>query len=88
VPDQPAANYSRLARLDSTGLIWLLRGRPVIVLTSTEAAIRCPSGATLTYRRQNKPTPAEIVSGTLAVAQIGKTIVTPAVAEFAKEATP
>jgi hypothetical protein len=28
VPVRPAPNYSRLSRLDHTGLIWLLRGRP------------------------------------------------------------
>jgi len=55
VPERPAANYDRLARLDDTGLIWLLRGRPVIA--ATEAVMRCPSGAMLTYRRQNEPTP-------------------------------
>jgi hypothetical protein len=53
-PDRPAANYSRLSRYDETGLIWLLRGRPVIILTATEAVMRCHSGATLTYRR-NEP---------------------------------
>ena len=54
VPERPAANYSRSSRLDDTGLIWLLRGRPVIALTETTAAIR---GATamLTYRKLNKP---------------------------------
>jgi hypothetical protein len=63
VPKQPAANYARLSRLDNTGLIWLLRGRPVIALTATEAAIRCPSGATLKfYRRTEAPPAAEIVS--------------------------
>jgi hypothetical protein len=54
-PEQPAANYSRLARVDDMALPWLLRGRPVIVLTSTEAVMRCPSGATLTYRRRIEP---------------------------------
>ena len=52
VPDRPAANYDRLARLDHAGLVWLLRHRPVIVLTSTEAIMHCRSGASLTYRRQ------------------------------------
>jgi hypothetical protein len=28
VREQPAANYSRLSRVDDIGLIWLLRGRP------------------------------------------------------------
>jgi hypothetical protein len=41
---RPAANYSRLSRLDDTGLSWLLRSRPVVALTKTTAAIR---GATL-----------------------------------------
>jgi hypothetical protein len=59
VPDQPAPNYDRLGRVDDMGLIWLLRGRPIIALTATEAIIRCYSGATLKYRR-TEPTPAEI----------------------------
>jgi hypothetical protein len=54
VPEHPAVNYRRLSRYDETGLIWLLRGRPVVALTATEAAMRCPSGATLMYRRQSK----------------------------------
>jgi hypothetical protein len=57
VPERPAANYSRLSRLDSTGLIWLLRGRSVIALTATEAVMRCESGATLTYRRHDRLAP-------------------------------
>jgi hypothetical protein len=57
VPERPASNYSRLARLDDMGLLWLLRGRPVVTLTATEAAYRCPSGATLTYRREHTLTP-------------------------------
>jgi hypothetical protein len=55
VPERPAGNYSRLSRLDHAGLIWLLRGRPVIALTAAEAVMRCQSGATLTYRKLNKP---------------------------------
>jgi hypothetical protein len=54
VPERPAASYSRLSRLDETGLIWLLRGRPVVMLTATKAVMRCQSGANLTYRK-NKP---------------------------------
>ena len=54
VPERPAANYSRLSRYDHTGLIWLLRGKPVIALTASEAAIRADSGAPTVYRRQNK----------------------------------
>jgi hypothetical protein len=65
VPEQPAANYSRLSRLDDMGLLWLLRGRPVITLTATEAAYRCPSGAILKFCRPIKPT-AEIAKRAMA----------------------
>ena len=54
VPERPAANYSRLSRLDETGLIWLLRSRPVVALTETTAAIQGAT-AVLTYRKLNKP---------------------------------
>jgi hypothetical protein len=47
-PEQPAANYSRLSRLDDMGLIWLLRGRPIVELAPMEAIIRCHRGAHLT----------------------------------------
>jgi hypothetical protein len=54
VPERPVPSYRRLSRYDSTGLIWLLRGRPVIALTETAATILAPSGANLTFRRVNK----------------------------------
>ena len=54
-PNQPAANYRRLSRYDLTGLIWLLRGRPVVALTEATAAIQHRRGSITTYRRQNKP---------------------------------
>ena len=57
VPEQPTVNYSRLSRLDETGLIWLLHGRPVIALTQTAATILAPSGASLMYHRRNQPAP-------------------------------
>ena len=60
VPEQSAPNYDRLARLDDLGLIWLLRGRPIVELTSTEAVICCPSGATLKFYRRTKPAQAGI----------------------------
>jgi hypothetical protein len=53
-PERPAANYSRLSRYDETGLIWLLRGRPVVALTATTAAIQAAAAA-VTYRKLNKP---------------------------------
>jgi hypothetical protein len=46
-----------LSRYDETGLVWLLRDRAVVALTATEAVMRCPSGSTLMYRRQNEPAP-------------------------------
>ena len=54
VPAQPAPTFRRLARYDTTGLIWLLQGRPVIALTETEAAIQS-AGATVMYRKHRKP---------------------------------
>jgi hypothetical protein len=55
VPPRPSANYRRPSRYDLTGLLWLLRGRPVVALTTTTAAIQAPSEAILTYRRHRKP---------------------------------
>jgi hypothetical protein len=64
VPEQPAPNYDRLARLDDMGLLWLLRGRPVVELTSMEAVIRCHSGATVKFYRPTEPVPpTEITNG-------------------------
>jgi hypothetical protein len=54
-PAKPHPSYSRLSRYDATGLIWLLRGRPVIALTEATAAIQNPTGAVTVYRRFNKP---------------------------------
>jgi hypothetical protein len=55
VPDKPAPNYRRLSRYEETGLIWLLRGRPVVALAEGTAAIENPTGATTVYRKNNKP---------------------------------
>lgn len=55
VPDKPAPSYQRLSRYDLTGLIWLLRGKPVVALTTDTAAIQNPTSATTVYRRLNKP---------------------------------
>jgi hypothetical protein len=56
VPTNPHPSYSRLSRYDTTGLIWLLQGQPVIALTTTTAAIKKrTTGNVLTYRRYNKP---------------------------------
>jgi hypothetical protein len=49
----PARGAAR--RYDETGLIWLLQGRPVVAMTASEAVIRGHSGATVTYRKFNKP---------------------------------
>ena len=39
------------SRYDTMGLVWLLRGRPVVALTASTATILLRSGSTLTYRR-------------------------------------
>jgi hypothetical protein len=54
VTELPAPTFRRLSRYDSTGLIWLLQGRPVIGLTETEAAIQS-AGAAVMYRKLRKP---------------------------------
>jgi hypothetical protein len=48
-------NYRRLSRYDETGLIWLLRGRPVVALSDATAAIEQSTGAVTIYRKNNKP---------------------------------
>ena len=55
IPEKPAPNYPRLSRYDETGLIWLLRGRPVVALSDATAAIEQPTGAVTIYRKNNKP---------------------------------
>ena len=55
VPINPTPNYRRLSRYDKMGLIWLLRGRPVVALTRAAAAITNPTGAILMYHRNNTP---------------------------------
>jgi hypothetical protein len=62
-PEKPAPNYRRLSRYDQTGLIWLLRGRSVVELTTTAATLRCPNGAHLTYRRRSEPALAGAANG-------------------------
>lgn len=54
-PDEPHPSYRRLSRYDATGLIWLLRGRPVLALTENTAAVESTTGAVTVYRRHNKP---------------------------------
>jgi hypothetical protein len=53
-PDKPAAGYSRLARYDATGLVWLLRGRRVCALTERSAAIKNRTSGTVTHFRRGK----------------------------------
>ena len=55
VPDKPAPSYRRLARYDLTGLVWLMRGRPVVALTTDTAAIQSVAGTVTVYRKHNKP---------------------------------
>ena len=53
-PDQPTPGDRRLSRYDEMGLIWLLRGRPVLALTEGTAAIDSPIGTVIIYRRYKK----------------------------------
>jgi len=64
VTARPGPKYQPLSRYDQTGLIWLLRGRPVIALTAMEAIMCCQSGATLVYGRQNQLAPGLIFDST------------------------
>ena len=54
-PEHPRPSYSRLSRLDATGLVWLLQGRSVVALTETTAAIQSATGNVTVYRKHNKP---------------------------------
>jgi hypothetical protein len=55
-PQHAKLTFNPLSRYDETGLIWLLRGRRVVALTESTAAIEKPaSGAVTMYRRHNKP---------------------------------
>jgi len=55
IPEKPSPSYRRLSRYDETGLVWLLRGRPVCALTELTAAIQSLTGAISIYRKLNKP---------------------------------
>jgi hypothetical protein len=55
VPEKPSPTYRRLSRYDETGLVWLLRGRPVVALTEGSAVIENCGGALTIYRKFNKP---------------------------------
>ena len=57
VPGHSTPSFNRLARYDEIGLIWLLSGREVGALTEATAAIRSPTGAITSYRKNNRPTP-------------------------------
>ena len=54
-PSNPHPSYSRLSRYDCTGLIWLLRGNPVVAMAENTAAVQHKSGSITNYRKLNKP---------------------------------
>ena len=54
--ERPARNFGRPSRDGSTGLIWLVQGRPVFGVTETQAAIQS-AGALESYRRPNSRAP-------------------------------
>jgi hypothetical protein len=51
-PERPSPLYRRLSRLDTTGLIWLLHGRPVTTLTADAAVIATSDSGRLTFYRR------------------------------------
>jgi hypothetical protein len=51
IPERPAPNYRRLSRYDLTGLIWLLRGRPVVGIGADEAVMATPGSGQLTFTK-------------------------------------
>lgn len=55
LPTRPRPSYRRLSRYDETGLIWLLRGRPVLALSEHTGVIENTTGSITIYRRHNKP---------------------------------
>jgi hypothetical protein len=55
VPQYYGPTYRRLSRYDATGLIWLLRGRPVVALSASAAEIQGQAGAITRYRKHLKP---------------------------------
>jgi len=55
VPENSTASYRRLSRYDETGLVWLLRGRPVVALRVATAAIEHKTGVITIYRKNHKP---------------------------------
>jgi len=55
VPEELHPSYRRLSRYDQTGLIWLLRGRTVVALTESTAAVESATGNVTVYRKHNKP---------------------------------
>jgi hypothetical protein len=54
-PAKPHPSYDRRARYDESGLLWLLNGLPVMMLTEATAAIETKTGTVITYRKLNKP---------------------------------
>lgn len=51
VPVRPSPTFRRLARYDLMGLVWLLRGRPVMALTQSTAVIKTPNSGVTVYRK-------------------------------------
>jgi hypothetical protein len=49
-PEKPHPSYERLSRYDRLGLVWILLGRPVVILTAESAVIKTRTG-TVTYRQ-------------------------------------
>jgi hypothetical protein len=54
-PDHPHPSYSRLSRYDRLGMIWILEGRQVVILTADSAVIKTSTGAVAYRRNHGRP---------------------------------
>jgi hypothetical protein len=54
IPEKPTPNCRRLSRYDLTGLVWMLRGRPVVSIGPHSATVATPSGGQLTFTKPQR----------------------------------
>jgi len=68
IPERPAWDWHRLARIDQVGLVWLLHGRKVVALSADQAVIATPSEASI----RSASYPRSIQRGTIAFYRRGR----------------
>jgi hypothetical protein len=54
-PERPSPFYRRLSRQDATGLVWLLRGRQVVAVTTGDAVIAISNDGRLSFYKSAFP---------------------------------